>query len=136
MDSTAASHSEDCRPEGFPREELKAAIVEGKRIRKYFLGDFYCLSDVSVDPRHWCVMQYDRPEQGDGIVLAFRRGKSPYAAFQCGLKGIDAEAKYDVRVSHGYEREPVATMKGSDLASLIVNVNDRPGSVLVEYKRK
>lgn len=127
---------EDCRPEGFPREELKAAIAEGKRIRKYFLGDFYCLSDVNVDPRHWCVMQYDRPEHGDGMILAFRRGQSPYAAFQCGLKGIDPRAEYEVSVSRGYAPQPVKTMKGTDLARLIVTVHDRPGSVLVEYVKR
>ena len=130
------SFCQDCRPGDFPRNELKAAIVEGKRIRKYFLGDFYCLSDVDVDPRHWCVMQYDRPEHGDGMIVAFRRGESPYAAFQCDLKGTEPEAEYEVRVSRNYTPEPVETMKGADLAKLIVNVNDRPGSVLVEYKRK
>ena len=65
---------QDCRPKDLSRDELKAAIEEGKRIRKYFLGDFYCLSEVDVDPRHWCVMQYNRPEEGDGMLLAFRRG--------------------------------------------------------------
>ena len=127
---------EDCRPKDFPREELKAAIAEGKRIRKYFLGDFYCLSAVDVDPRHWCVMQYDRRDRGDGMILAFRRGQSPYAAFQCALKGVDPEAEYEVSVSRGYKPEPATRIKGADLAKLIVTVDNRPGSVLVEYRKK
>ena len=32
---------EDMRPKDYPRELLKQGIAEGKRIRKYFFGDFY-----------------------------------------------------------------------------------------------
>jgi hypothetical protein len=68
-----------CRVEG---------IAEGKRIRKYFLGDFYSLVDAGTDPRGWMVLQYHRPKKGDGMVMAFRRDQSAYVACDARLREI------------------------------------------------
>jgi hypothetical protein len=42
------SFCEDCRPADYPREQLKQGIAEGKRIRKYFFGDLYSLTEVTA----------------------------------------------------------------------------------------
>jgi len=126
---------EDVRPPGYPRELLRQGIAEGKRIRKYWLGDFYPLSDVTTSPRDWCVMQYHRPEQDDGIVVAFRRHLSPYSGYDCSLREIDPEATYEVTQYHTYDPEQTVTMGGSDLRHLSLAIRDCPGSVLVEYRR-
>jgi alpha-galactosidase len=126
--------AQDVRPAGYPRDLLRKGIAEGKRIRKFWTGDFYPLSEVTTDPRDWCVMQYHRPEEGDGIVLAFRRHASPYSGYDCRLRGIDPKASYRVTMYHTYDPEPPATMKGSDLERLRVGIGECPGSVLVEYK--
>jgi len=70
---------EDCRPAGYPREQLKQAIAEAKRLRPYFFGDFYAIGPVTVRPEDWCVLQYHRPREQDGMVMAFRRDASPDA---------------------------------------------------------
>lgn len=126
---------EDIRPEDYPRELLRQAIAEGRRIRPYWLGDFYPLSAVTTNPSDWCVLQYHRPESGDGIVLGFRRHRSPYSAYECELRGIDPQARYEVTVSHGYTPEPALSLSGAELAHLELSIKERPGSVLVEYKR-
>ena len=46
-----------------PREMLKAAIAEGKRIRKYYFGNLYALTDLTTSPKDWCVLQYHRQER-------------------------------------------------------------------------
>ncbi len=65
------SFCEDCRPADYPREQLKQAIAEAKRLRPYFFGDFYALGPVTVRPEDWCVLQYHRPRgagrHGDGF---------------------------------------------------------------------
>ncbi len=43
--------AEDCRPKDYPRDLLKQAIAEGKRLRKYYFGNFYPLSDVTLNPK-------------------------------------------------------------------------------------
>ena len=52
------SFCEDVRPADYPRELLKKAIAEGKRIRKYYFGNFYPLTPVTLDTSEWCVLQY------------------------------------------------------------------------------
>lgn len=112
---------------------LAAAIVEGKRIRKYFFGDQYALTDITTDPKDWCVLQYHREAEGDGMVLAFRRHESPFTGYQCALHGIDAGANYAVTLSNGYTRGAVIPMKGAELRSVSLDIDEMPGTTLLEY---
>jgi alpha-galactosidase len=129
------SFGEDCRPAGYPREQLKQAIAEAKRLRPYFCGDFYTLAPVTVRPQDWCVLQYHRPEKQDGMVMAFRRDASPDAVHAVELRGIDAAADYEVTSSYGYERSTPKRMKGAELRSLKLHIDDKPGSVVIEYRK-
>jgi alpha-galactosidase len=129
------SFSEDIRDKNYPRELLKQGIAEGKRIRKYFYGNFYPLSEVNANPRDWCIMQYHLPDEQDGIVMAFRRDRSPYGSYNCHLREIDPTATYQVAMYHTYDPEKPLMMKGSDLEKLNIEIDESPGSVIVEYKR-
>ena len=128
------SFCEDTRPEAYPREMLRAAIAEGKRIRKYYFGNLYALTDITTSPKDWCVLQYHRPAEGDGMVVAFRRHQSPYTGFTCALREIDADANYDVIVSPGFATTPSKTMKGADLRAVVLSIDEAPDSVLLEYR--
>jgi alpha-galactosidase len=128
--------AEDVRPADYPRDLLKQAIAEGKRIRKYFYGDFYPLVESGADPRGWCVLQYHRPEESDGMVMAFRRHESPYAACECQLREIASAADYRVTMYRTYEPEEVLTMKGAVLQKLTLEMDKSPCSVLMEYRKK
>jgi alpha-galactosidase len=130
------SFCEDCRPAGYPREQLGQAIVEGKRLRRYFLGDFYPLSPVTTSAREWCVLQYHLPEEAAGVVYAFRRHASPYSAYDCALRAINDEATYEVRQSPGYVPGEAVRMEGRLLRQLSLQIGDCPGSVVVEYSRR
>ncbi len=123
-------------PKGFPVEELKQAIAEAKRIRKYYFGDYYALVPVTSDPADWCVFQYDLPNKGEGMIMAFRRPESSEASKRCNLQGIDSKANYDVRKSYAYERSPAVQMTGQDLSHLLIEITDKPGSVVIEYKKR
>ena len=126
---------EDCRAKDYPRELLRGAIEEAKRLRPYYFGDFYTLSRPTASPADWCVLQYHRPEEQDGMVLAFRRHRSPYVEFACKLRGIDPAANYEVATSRGYDRTPPVRMPGSELGKLSIRVDACPGSAVVEYKK-
>lgn len=129
------SFCEDTRPETYPREMLRDAIAEGKRIRKYYFGNLYALTDITTSPKDWCVLQYHRPAEEDGMVMAFRRHESPYTGFTCALQEIDAEADYEVTVSTDYTPAPGKTMRGRDLYSIVIDIGNVPGSALLEYRR-
>jgi alpha-galactosidase len=127
---------EDVRPQDYPRDLLKQGIAEGKRIRKYFFGNFYPLKGADADPRGWCILQYHRVGESDGMVMAFRRDQCPVNTGECELREIDPAASYRVTLSRTYAPEKPVTMKGVDLQKLTVAIDDCPGSVIVEYKRE
>jgi alpha-galactosidase len=124
------------RPKDYPRELLKQAIAEGKRVRKYYFGDFFPLSSVTVSPADWCVLQYHRPAEQDGMVVAFRRPAAAEASFVARLHEIDAAADYEITLAYTYQPSAPTRIKGADLRALKVQVPDRPGSVLIEYRKR
>lgn len=127
--------AEDCRPADYPRQLLGDAISEGKRLRKYYTNDFYTLSEVNTDARDWCVLQYHRPEQDDGMIMAFRRHRSPFAAYECAPRGIDPAATYEVVRSISYKPAPPVRLRGDEFRPLKIEISDMPGSIIVEYRK-
>jgi alpha-galactosidase len=135
MNAGGISFGEDCRPANYPREELKQAIAEAKRLRPYFFGDFYAITPVTVRPDDWCVLQYHRPDKADGMLMAFRREASNEATRVVQLREVDPTATYEVTEASGYERPAARRVKGSELGSLELKIPSKPGSVIVEYKK-
>jgi len=128
------SFCEDCRPAGYPLNLLKKAIAEGKHIRKYYFGNFYPLSEITTSPKDWCVIQYHRPNEQDGMIIAFRRHESPYASFVCDLQEIDPDAEYEVTQSHTYDSAKPVKMNGKELKRFKAGIDDCPGSLIIEYE--
>jgi alpha-galactosidase len=126
--------AEDVRPKDYPRDLLRQGIAEGKRIRKFFLGDFYPLLQTGTDPRGWMVTQYHRPGENDGMVLAFRRDQSPYLACAPGLRDIDLAKEYEVTLYRTYTPQNPVKMTGSEFRQLRFEIGECPGSLLVEYR--
>ena len=126
---------EDCRPDNFPVDEIKAGIRECKRIRKYYAGDLYVLSPISTDQTDWSVRQYHLPDEDAGIVLAFRRPQATQYQYLCELRGIDPAGTYNVTWRLGYEQSDHHDLQGTQLQRLIVEIIDCPSSVLIEYER-
>jgi len=129
------SFCEDCRPEDYPRGLLRQAIAEGRRIRKYYLGHFYPLSEVTTSARDWCVLQYHRPAEEDGLIVAFRRHRSPYASFVCDLPEIDEQADYEVTQAWTYEPAEPTVIPGHKFRRFKLEIEDCPGSLIAEYRR-
>jgi len=120
----------------FSRDLFKSAIMEGKRIRKYYFGNFYPLTKVSLDSAAWCVTQYHLTSENEGMVMAFRRPRSQQAEFALsGLREIDLKAKYKVTCYQSYEPLPAKTMTGEELMQSKAEINDSPGSVVIEYSK-
>ncbi len=57
-------------------------------------GDYYPLTPYSVDTTHWIAWQFDRPEEGTGIIQAFRRECCDEAVKTVVLKGVNAKMQY------------------------------------------
>ncbi len=67
------------------------------RVRPYMSCDFYPLSEIVAGLDAWLASEFNRPEEGDGIVLVFIREKSPYKRAVYRLRGLDETADYIIR---------------------------------------
>jgi hypothetical protein len=43
-----------------------------------FLGDLYPLTAINAEESKWLAYQCDRPDLGEGIVMAFRHANAPW----------------------------------------------------------
>jgi alpha-galactosidase len=119
--------------EHFPHDWLRQAVREQLAMRKYFYGDFYPLTPFGLGRDTWAVWQFDRPDLGEGMVLALRRPESSYVRFQACLRGLDEEAEYEVRC---VDTGKSTRARGREWAEkgLVVEVPERPGSRLFTYR--
>jgi alpha-galactosidase len=130
------SFCEDVRPADYPCNQLKSAIAEGKRIRKYYFGNFYPLTKVSLDTTSWCVTQYHRTKDNDGMIMAFRRPQCEQTEFDLGrLCEIDPKAKYKVTMYQSYEPLPAKILTGAEFVQSKAEITETPGTVLIEYEK-
>lgn len=67
------------------------------KVRPYFYGDVYPLTQISDRTDIWSAVQFDRPEQQDGIVQVFRREDAPYTDTSFRLGGIKSDCVYVFR---------------------------------------
>lgn len=80
---------------------IRKYAEEYKRARPYFSEDFYPLTTMGTQKDIWCAMQFNRPEQNDGLVEVFRREDAPYETAAFVLHGLDAEKTYQFEDADG-----------------------------------
>ena len=96
-------------------------------------GDYYPLTSYSLSDTVWMAWQFDRPEQGDGVVQAFRRAESPYETARFKLHGLDAAARYEVEnLDGGRQTGTGRELMGNGLA---ITEATAPGAIVLFYKR-
>ena len=116
-----------------PNDEAGRATVETFHlVRPYFAGDYYPLFAHTTDESVWWAYQLDLPEQGRGMVLAFRREKNPQAKNALLLHAIDRNANYDVTDK---DAGKTTRISGLQLKSIIVEIPQAPGSKLIFYTK-
>ena len=69
-------------------------LAEVRRLRPYYLGDFYPLTSCVFDLDSWLVYQLILPETQEGAILAFRRPESLMTSGCFRLHGLDVAATY------------------------------------------
>ena len=118
----------------FPRDEAKASIAEIRENRKYWTGDFYPLTVWTMAPDRWLAWQLHRPDLDEGMILAFRHQASPYSALQTSLTGIKLDHMYRVHFIDEQRRVITRTMRGHELAKVVLQIPAMHQSLLVRYE--
>ncbi|MFI5380687.1 MAG: alpha-galactosidase [Tepidisphaerales bacterium] len=113
---------------------LRKLVSQWRELTDYFWGDFYPLTSWSSTSDVWMAWQLDRPEDGKGMVEAFRRPGSVYESAKFKLRGVDPAATYRVR---NLDVEGETRVSGRELldVGLPVTITDRPGAVVLRYER-
>lgn len=114
---------------------IQKKIQEYKNLRPYFYGDYYPLTESrnNTGDNVWLAYQLNRPEQNDGIVVAFRRGDCSTESVQVKLRGLDEKASYEMY----YEDYEIRTRNtGRELMDGIkITIPYRPSSLLIRYQK-
>ena len=118
-----------------------------KLARPYYYGDYYPIlpcsenSDCWADPNQersaafeWAAWQFNRPEQTDGMVQAFRREDDDHNIHTLRLRGLDAAAIYEVT---DLDAKAPKRASGRDLMQLglQVEIDTKPGAAILIYKK-
>lgn len=117
-----------------PLELIRKLLAEEHAVRAYFYGDFYPLVSFSLADDAWAAWQWDRPDLGEGMVLALRRQRSPFPRLEAPLRGLEPGARYEWRSLDG---GAVSERSGRELVEqgICVEIAEKPGSALFIYKR-
>jgi len=133
-------------PPDFPFDWMRAMVAQLKLVRPYYYGDYYPLlpcsanSDCAIDPRQersaafeWAAWQFNRPENGDGMVQVFRRDDAEETAEDFRLRGLDAAATYEVT---NLDLPTPTDVSGSELMQhgLHVELTEKRTAAVVIYK--
>jgi alpha-galactosidase len=110
------------------------AYGECRRVAPLMLADYYPLTPYSRDLDRWIAWQFNRPEQGDGVLQAFRRERCAESAMTLRLSGLEPDALYRIT---DLDRADPWEARGRDLMEkgLRVEIGDRPGAAIVLYGR-
>lgn len=115
-------------------ELMRRMTLQWSEIAVNLLGDYYPLTEYSVDTDVWMAWQFHRPEVGQGVVLAFRRPDSSDLTVHVTLRGLEAHATYEVR---NFDVESPSHATGQDLmrTGARITVTQRPGAATIAYKK-
>ena len=69
--------------------QIKANVVQAKRCKKFFFGDYYPLTNQQRNPAAWSAYHLYLPAEHEGMILALRRAKSDMQAMTFDLLTID-----------------------------------------------
>jgi alpha-galactosidase len=123
--------------ENQPVDWVKKINREYLSVRPYLSCDYYPLVPFALDDSGWTAWQYDRPEENDGIVMAFRRCESPMSEAVFNLSGIKRGCTYLFEEkSENNEKNEKFEISGDDITEngFIVNISKKRDSKLYFYR--
>ncbi len=98
--------------EGPDWEKYRRLQAEARATGEYMLGDYYPLTPYSQAEDAWMAWQFDCPDQGGGMVEAFRRSQSPVSSMMFQLHGLDPTAWYEL---FNFDTQETIRVIGSEL---------------------
>ena len=122
----------DVRKPGVDWDQYRRLVAQWRQAAPCMLGDYYPLTGYSLQLDRWIAWQFDRPEQGDGVVQAFRRDKCEKQTGTFRLSGLDSAAQYEL---NNFDAEGKTRASGKELMEkgLTIDIQEKPGAAVVFY---
>ncbi|MBI2842940.1 MAG: alpha-galactosidase [Armatimonadetes bacterium] len=113
---------------------LRRWMRQWRNLAPNYLGDYYPLTSYSTEKDVWMAWQFNRPEEGEGVVQVFRRAESSYETARYKLRDLDTAANYVITELDAPSSKQVS---GKELAEngLLVNMPVGPSAVVFTYKK-
>ena len=119
-----------------PIPMMQKRIKDFKELRPYYYGDFYPLTDSKnfTNNNVWLAYQLNRPNEGDGFILAFRRSECKDNSIKIKPAGLDENALYELF----YEDYGIRiTKSGRELAEgFDIFIPAKHSSLMIRYVRR
>ena len=112
----------------------KKYLAEYKSVRPYLTCDYYPLVKNSASDTSWCAWQLNRPENGDGIIIAFRRPDSPMSQAVFDLRGLSEGAYTFTDADTGAVN--VMTHDELNARGFKVDIPEKRSSRLIRYQKR
>jgi alpha-galactosidase len=124
----------DARNQNIDHALLRKTVADFRKVEKCLLGDFYPLTPYSTGEDVWMAWQFDSPENGEGMVQAFRRTNSPCEAVRFKLSGLNPTARYRVT---DLDASAPTVIAGHELKEngLQVSLPQKRSSAILTYQR-
>jgi alpha-galactosidase len=74
---------------------FRKQISTYRKVADYFYGDYYPLTPYSRSRTVWIAWEFVRPDQGDGMIQAFRREDCTIAETRLMLHHLKPDARYE-----------------------------------------
>ncbi len=117
-----------------PLEVAKKAYAEFRLAAPHMLeGDYYPLTPYNRATDQWIAWQFHRADLNEGVVQAFRRSKAANETLTVKLRGLDANATYEIENLDGGKE----TKTGGELMEqgFAVTATVQPSALVFVYKR-
>jgi alpha-galactosidase len=126
----------DIRVKQIDYNALRRLLAQWRQINPYYYDDYYPLTAYSQDDNAWIAWQFDRPETGEGMIQAFRRGNSSQDALRLRLRGLDPAARF-VLINLDTPDKPTV-LSGHELSDpgLPIHIADHPGAAVFTYRKR
>lgn len=116
-------------------EAIKKGYTECEQIQPMMLyGDYWPLTAYSLESDVWMAWQFNRVDEGDGCVQAYRRETSGQKQLKVKLRGLDPKVTYRLR---DFDSRKVKKMSGKRLmnSGLTIKISETPGAVIYVYEK-
>ncbi|MCE1199632.1 MAG: alpha-galactosidase [Marinilabiliales bacterium] len=134
LGTTAVFNWEVTGRDGEPIPLLREKIKEYKELRAFYYADYYPLTsnkNMTADNK-WLAYQMNRPGEGDGIVVAFRRKDCGEESITVQLQGLHPKSMYSIT----FQDYNITLLQRAETLQdgLQLSIPQKPGSLLIRYK--